>query len=152
MTQHGFIFAPGDWLGEGEVSFSASEERLKFHTLWQVFHNETDPIELRHTVEIVGVPDKVVNKLEVDQLSDSGFRLFLTNDMVDRVEGKGLVEPDKIGWEFRGEPGFEGIELYTLKEDGSYSVHAEYLSSEQFRTVIDGRIWKRTTEQKDEEQ
>jgi hypothetical protein len=47
-----------------------------------------------------------------------------------------------IAWEFReNDLNFEGFETYHLQEDGSYTMHAEYVTSDQFRTQIDGKLW-----------
>ncbi|SCA62688.1 Uncharacterized protein SCG7086_AC_00300 [Chlamydiales bacterium SCGC AG-110-P3] len=143
MSGHDFIFTTGEWLGKGQVAFSASEDTIRFNTLWQVVKADGGDISLHHEVELVGVPEKVVNELEVSSVTSSGFAICLSNDMIDKVHGKGIIEDRRIAWEFRGKPGFEGFEIYNLCDDGSYEVHAEYLSSDQFRTIIDGHIWKR---------
>jgi len=37
MTEkHPFFLCPGQWLGEGTIGFSASDEELKFYTRWSV--------------------------------------------------------------------------------------------------------------------
>lgn len=145
MTAHDFLFNTGEWLGEGQVAFSTSEETIHFSTLWSILQEDTGEIKLRHEVELVGVPERVVNELEVSSVTAETFAIVLSNDMVEKIQGNGIIEKDRIAWEFREEPGFEGFEIYNLKDDGSYDVHAEYLSSDQFRTIIDGHIWKRTT-------
>ena len=135
MTAHDFLFNTGEWLGEGQVAFSTSEETIHFSTLWSILQEDTGEI----------VPERVVNELEVSSVTAETFAIVLSNDMVEKIQGNGIIEKDRIAWEFREEPGFEGFEIYNLKDDGSYDVHAEYLSSDQFRTIIDGHIWKRTT-------
>lgn len=143
MAEHQFLLQPGEWVGEGNIEFSESDQVLFFHTLWQV-HAKEDRMLVRHTVELVGVAEKVVNTLEVYNIQPDSFAIELSNDMVQKIRGKGVVDSAQLSWEFRGEPGFEGFELYKLQEDNGYDVHAEYLSSEQFRTIIHGSIWKRS--------
>ena len=41
---------------------------------------------------------------------------------------------------------FEGFETYTVQPDGSYEMRGEYVTSDQFRTRIEARIWQRTNE------
>lgn len=41
MSEKDFIFIPSLWLGEGKISFTASQEFLKFYTKWEI--NEDTP-------------------------------------------------------------------------------------------------------------
>ena len=41
---------------------------------------------------------------------------------------------------------FEGYETYYIQPDGSYHMRGEYVTSDQFRTRIEARIWQRTDE------
>jgi hypothetical protein len=40
---------------------------------------------------------------------------------------------------------FEGFEVYEQQENGDYFLHAEYGSPDQFRTIIEGLIWRKGT-------
>jgi hypothetical protein len=52
-----------------------------------------------------------------------------------------------IAWEFRNsEMDFEGYETYSLQPDGSYLMKGEYVTSDQFRTQIEARIWLQSKE------
>jgi hypothetical protein len=62
---------------------------------------------------------------------------------MERIGGKGIIDSAKIAWEIRGKDDFEGFELYELIAGGDYKVHAEYASTDQFRTIINGLIWRR---------
>ena len=72
----------------------------------------------------------------------------LHNELVGHVIGKGVYSDKEVAWEFRGHPSFEGFEVYHLRDDGDWSVHAEFASPDQFRTVINGRVWKMTEDAK----
>ncbi len=41
---------------------------------------------------------------------------------------------------------FEGFETYFIQPDGSYQMRGEYVTSDQFRTRIEARIYQRTNE------
>lgn len=143
MTQHAFIFSEGTWLGEGKIRFSSSPTEITYRTSWSQLSFEPSRIVLRHKVELEGVPEMVTNKFEIIGANDSSFLIKLSNELMEDAIGKGVIEEKKIAWEFRL-PNFEGFEVYTLLEDGSYQVHAEYLSSDLFGTIINGKIWKKS--------
>lgn len=142
MTKHSFIFSEGNWLGEGKVRFSNSPTEITYRTSWSQLSFEPSLIVLQHKVELEGVPGAVTNKFEVFWANSSSFLIKLSNEMIEGAVGKGIIEEKKIAWEFRL-PDFEGFEVYTLTGDDSYQVHAEYLSSDLFGTIINGKIWKR---------
>ena len=72
------------------------------------------------------------------------FTIELQNQSLGVIVGRGIINAKLIGWEFRLEQfGFEGFEFYEAsKEDGVYLFHAEYATSDDFRTVIHGKIWQ----------
>jgi hypothetical protein len=67
----------------------------------------------------------------------------LENELLGKVKGAGVIDEKTIAWEFHGTGGLEGFEVYELQDNGDYMMHAEYSSPDQFRTIIDGRIWKK---------
>ncbi|MDP1835064.1 MAG: hypothetical protein Q8K75_03955 [Chlamydiales bacterium] len=150
QQQQSFIFAPGIWIGEGKITFTASPEVLSFFTKWEskpgVRENE---IQCTQQVEMQGVDDKVVNRFRFFDITPKTFAIELENDLVGVVRGKGIISATELAWEFRGHPSFEGFEVYRLKDSGDYNVHAEFASPDQFRTIIDGRVWKKTDDEAD---
>jgi len=145
LKGHPFIFQPGRWIGEGKVSFNVSPDRLLFSTEWEIEEmGEGGIIHCTQTVEMQGVEEVVTNAFEVSRSEEEGvFDILLTNESIERVEGNGVVDAEKIAWEFRGHEAFEGFEVYEKQSAGDYMLHAEYGSSDQFRTIIDGRIWRK---------
>lgn len=145
MESQAFIFTPGIWIGEGKISFTASPEVLSFFTKWD-FKPQMREGEVRCTqqVEMQGVDDKVINNFRFFSIQPDSFALELENELVGCVRGNGVVSAKEIAWEFRGHPSFEGFEVYRVKENGDYAVHAEFASPDQFRTIINGRIWRKT--------
>ena len=66
----------------------------------------------------------------------------MENQNVGRIAGTGVYDDKMIGWEFRNNGmNFEGFETYHLQSDGSYLMHGEYVTSDQFRTQIEARIY-----------
>ena len=66
----------------------------------------------------------------------------MENQNVGRIVGTGVYDDDMIAWEFRNnDMNFEGYETYHLQSDGSYQMKGEYITSDQFRTVIEARIY-----------
>lgn len=143
MENHTFIFTPGTWLGEGKIGFSASSEEIPFYTRWIIQEEASNgTIICDQTVEMVESSEKVNNRLTISQITPLAFQIQLENDLVGKVSGKGVIDAKTIAWELREHSGFEGFEVYEIQENGEYTFHAEYASSENFRTIIDGRIWK----------
>lgn len=144
MDTHQFIFQPGQWIGEGRVTFSASPERLRFYTKWDIHGAVKGIIKGKQVVEMEGGDEHLFNHFIFSEVQPESFQIELTSDLLGTVRGKGIIEPKTIAWEFRGNPEFEGFEVYEIQENGDYMLHAEYCSSDQFRTIIDGRVWKKS--------
>lgn len=146
MYKH-FIFEPGVWIGEGKMNFSESSTTVRFYTRWEVEQNPYSdyPLEFecKHTVEMQGGNDHVYNKLTFFDIQKESFVVVLENELVGAIEGTGVIEEKKLAWEFRDPMHFEGFEVYELQENGDYLFHAEYLSQDNVRSVIEGRIWKK---------
>lgn len=140
---HKFIFTPGQWVGEGRITFSISPDRFRFYTKWTIEKNAKGIITCQQQVEMEGREESLVNTLTLTNIKPEGFDIELDNGILGLIPGKGVIDPHTIAWEFRGHPDFEGFEVYELQEDGGgdYMLHAEYSSVENFRTIIDGRIW-----------
>ena len=141
---HQFIFTPGVWLGEGNIRFSASPEDIKFYTRWESAESDGDELTSLQTVQMQGVDDKVLNRFRFHGMEDGMFKVERHNELVNTVLGTGIIDNDKIAWEFRGQDNFEGFEVYTREKDELYIMHAEFASSDQFRTIIDGKIWQKS--------
>ncbi len=141
MIPH-FIFHPGEWLGTGQVSFSMSPDVLHFRTKWVVAVTENRWFHCTQTVEIVG-GDRIVNNFLIKPQGTDAFEIILENELLGTFSGTGVIEDRTVAWEFREKGAFEGYEVYRRTDDSEYTMHAEYLSSDQMRTMIRGRIWKR---------
>jgi hypothetical protein len=140
---HAFILQPGLWIGEGKITFSSSPEFIKFYTRWQITQETPQELKAIQTVEMLGVSEHVVNHFNFQNFTFNRFSVYLENELIGKAVGTGLIEPKTIGWEFRGQLAFEGFEVYELQDNGDYFFHAEYASPEQFRTIIEGLIWKK---------
>lgn len=145
MAVHQFIFTPGVWIGEGRIMFSASKEHIHYYTKWTVEKSENNGVECRQEVQMQGSQETVYNYFKFNEVKINSFAVELSNDLLGHLKGTGVIDTKTIAWEFRGHPNFEGFEVYELQENGDYMVHAEYASPDQFRTIIDGRVWKKST-------
>lgn len=143
MTIHDFIFKSGLWVGEGKVTFSASPERVRFYTKWTIQKETDKTITCQQHVEMEGGESNVYNTFIFSNIQPTSFSVELISELLGSVQGKGLIDAKTIAWEFRGHPEFQGFEVYELQENGDYSLHAEYSSMDQIRTIIDGRVWKK---------
>lgn len=144
MTQHHFILFPGKWVGEGNITFSASPDQLHFYTRWMIGDVNSGAITCTQEVEMPGNEPNMLNNFLFSELSANAFQVQLENDILGKVQGKGIIDTKTIAWEFHGGPSLEGFEVYELQDNGDYKMHAEYSSPDQFRTIIDGRIWKKS--------
>ncbi len=143
MNKHDFIFKEGVWIGEGKVKFSTSLEQIHFYTKWNINKTDKHEIKAEQQVEMRGGGENVVNYFKFSQIKNSDFTVALENEILGMATGKGVIDDKKIAWEFREHSDFEGFEVYELQENGDYLLHAEYVSTDQHRTTIDGRIWKK---------
>ena len=91
-----------------------------------------------------GTEPNMKNAFVITHITSSSFEIDIENDLLGKVHGTGVIDARTIAWEFHGKDSLEGFEVYELQEDGDYMMHAEYTSVDQFRTIIDGRIWKKS--------
>jgi hypothetical protein len=143
MPIHDFIFKPGVWVGEGKVTFSASPEHVRFYTKWTIKKENDQVITCQQHVEMEGGESNVYNTFVFSHILPDSFKVELRSELLDIVQGKGVIDKKTIAWEFRNHPEFEGFEVYELQDNGDFMLHAEYTSIDQMRTIIDGRIWKK---------
>lgn len=144
MSLQDFIFIPSTWLGEGKISFSSSPEFLKFYTKWHITEENSGVMQAKQTVEIKGVEEQVINHFTFKEITPNSFTVFLENSVVGSLVGSGLRTERSLAWEFKNpQLVFEGFEVYEQQENGDYFLHAEYGAHDQFRTIIEGLIWRK---------
>jgi len=140
---HSFIFSTGTWFGEGRIRLNMIDEDLFFFTNWNL-HDRDDAGKIQgvQEIQIQGLSENMRNEITFYDFLSEGFAVEMENPNLGKVQGFGLSDPKVIAWEFRDkERNFEGFESYHLQEDGTYRMHAEYVTSDQFRTEIEGKIW-----------
>ena len=142
---HHFIFNLDEWLGEGGIQLSMSAEPLYFITRWKAVSSKEDPlIEYVQEVQIKGMSEVTVNHFSFFEKQEKSFRINLENNTVGKVEGKGVINPQVIGWEFKNpEVHFQGFEFYEKVSDSEYKISGEYSADGNYRTTIKGKIWKK---------
>lgn len=152
MTAHPFILTPSSWLGEGKIQLNMVEEELAFYTKWNIAQrDETGKIECNQEIQVKGISDIMQNQFLFYDLTSGSFVIELENPSIGKVVGSGLITDKVIGWEFRApDIGFEGFEFYEKQPDNTYLMRAEYATSDQFRTVIKGKVWKREEKEESE--
>lgn len=145
MKHHPFLFTPATWLGQGKIQLNMATEELEFFTRWTVNHIDTDGrIVCLQEIQIKGLSEVMQNEFLLFDLTTDAFGIELENDALGRVEGKGLVTDQTIAWEFRIEDiGFDGFEIYEKQDEKNYTMRAEYATNDQFRTVIQGKLWQK---------
>lgn len=150
MFDHPFLFNPGTWVGQGRLSFSTSPTQLRFYTKWVINEKKEDAIQAEQWIEQQGEQDLMGNVFTISAIKPASFEIELSNELIGSVKGQGIIDTQTIAWEFKlsmnpdREDGFEGFEVYELQDNGDYLFHAEYFSGVQYRTTVDGRIWKKT--------
>ncbi len=144
MSTHSFILTPSNWLGEGTIQLNMVDEELGFFTRWNVPNRDAiGRIECTQEIQVKGLSDIMINQFAFFDLSSPNFSIELENQALGKILGSGLVNDKVIAWEFRiPDIGFEGFEFYEKESDTSYLMRAEYATRDQFRTLIQGRLWK----------
>lgn len=148
MTKHRFIFADGTWYGEGKITLNLVEEELVFNTNWAVQARDfAGKVSCAQEIQIQGLSENMRNDLNFYDFQMNTFSVDMENPNIGRIVGTGVYDDKTIAWEFRNnDMNFEGYEKYDLQEDGSYHMHGEYVTSDQFRTQIQARIWQHAQE------
>ncbi len=144
MNRHHFIFQPGTYLGEGKIQMNMLQEKLTFYTRWGIPPADTSgKIITTQEIQVATIADLMQNEFRIYDVDKNHFVIELENQNFGSIVGKGFFNEKRLGWEFRlSELGFEGFEIYELEEDGSYKMHAEYATQDDFRTEIHGKIWQ----------
>ncbi len=146
LQHHPFLLTPSSWLGQGKIQLNMVAEELGFFTRWNI--EKTDPngrIECTQEIQVKGLSDVMHNEFTFYNFNGGEFSIDLENQALGKIVGKGLINEKVIAWEFRIEEiGFDGFELYEKQEDQTYSMRAEYATSDQFRTLIEGKVWQQT--------
>lgn len=137
-----FIFSEGVWLGEGVITFAGSPDSVKFFTRWTIEREWEGVIACVQEVELHGLEQNSENAVLISEAKEGEFKISLENELMGKVTGKGVYDKKKVAWELRDQPGMEGYEVYELQENGEYKFHSEF-SSPPFRTIIEGRLWKK---------
>lgn len=144
--QHLFLFNTTKWIGEGKISFSASPDHIRFYTRWTRSTENAQILQWTQEVEMHGGDDKVSNSFVITPLTETAFSISLENELIGKAVGKGVIDGNKIAWEIKSPDTFHGFEVYELQENGDYMMHAEYVAQDNFRTIIDARIWMKEEE------
>ncbi|MBS3903887.1 MAG: hypothetical protein KGZ39_01000 [Simkania sp.] len=144
MDSHLFLMQPLAWLGEGLIKLNMVDEELSFFTRWSMSpRSEIGEIECLQEIQIKGMTDIMHNQFIIRDFTSNSFSIELENQALGKIQGSGIISDKVIAWEFRvRELGFEGFEFYEKQHDNSYIMRAEYATTDQFRTVINGRVWQ----------
>ncbi len=145
MSSHSFIFLPGRWIGTGKITFTMSPDVLSFHTEWKVEQIDTQVIRCLQKVEVENGGEDMSNAFRFFNITENSFEIELENKIIGKAVGKGIFEKNVIAWEFRRQEDLEGYEVYELMTDNEYRLRAEYLADEEYRTIVEGRIWRVNT-------
>jgi hypothetical protein len=145
---HSFIFSPGSWHGEGKILLNMVEEELIFNTKWAVQNRDfLGKVICAQEIQIQGLSENMRNELTFYNFQASTFSVDMENQNVGRIVGTGVFDDKMIAWEFRNnDMNFEGYETYIFQVDGSYHMRGEYVTSDQFRTQIEAKIWLQSKE------
>lgn len=142
--QHAFLLQPCKWIGEGKIKLNMFEEELQFMTRWDAAGKAPEGIiDCVQEIQIKGLSEVMNNQFSIFDISGNHFSIELENLALGKILGKGILSNKVIAWEFRvAQLGFEGFEFYEKQKDESYLMRAEYATADEYRTVIEGRIWK----------
>ncbi|OGN69643.1 MAG: hypothetical protein A3I67_06395 [Chlamydiae bacterium RIFCSPLOWO2_02_FULL_45_22] len=124
------------------------EEELVFNTNWSVQNKDfSGKVPCAQEIQIQGLSENMRNELSFYNFQNTTFSVDMENQNVGRIAGTGVYDDKMIAWEFRNnEMHFEGYEIYHLQPDGSYHMKGEYVTSDQFRTLIEAHIWPQPVE------
>jgi hypothetical protein len=141
---HAFLLAPGLWIGQGKIQLNMVAEELTFFTRWSSgLPDAKGRIESLQEIQVKGLSDIMHNQFALYNFTSGEFVIDLENQALGKIIGKGIINDKVIAWEFRiEEMGFDGFEFYEKIDEKNYLMRAEYATSDQFRTLIEGKIWQ----------
>jgi len=144
MTQHEFLLSPSTWIGQGKIKLNVVAEELVFFTRWDIGLPDTaGRIESVQEIQVKGLSDIMHNQFALYDFTNGAFIIDLENQALGKIVGKGVINDKIIAWEFRVEDiGFDGFEFYEKIDDKNYFMRAEYATTDQFRTMIEGKVWQ----------
>ena len=144
MMQHEFLLTPSTWIGQGKIKLNMIDEELVFFTRWDVgIADPSGRIESTQEIQVKGLTEIMHNQFSMYDFTSGAFLIDLENQALGRIIGKGVMSEKVIAWEFRVEEmAFDGFEFYEKIDDKNYLMRAEYATSDQFRTVIEGKVWQ----------
>jgi hypothetical protein len=144
---HHFLFETGEWLGEGQITLTASSDVLRFRTKWIIALTTEGDISCTQIVEVIG-GDRIENRfvIEKEEEGAESFAVTLENEAIGTAAGKGIIDGETVAWEFRSAPVLDGYEIYERIGPNEYAMRAEYLADDLTRTQINGRIWRRLSQ------
>lgn len=141
-VSHTFLFKPGKWEGVGTITLSLSPTVLQFKTQWHFNPEQDGQIHAVHFVSIEGTDEPLKNTLRFFDFKKDSFQVELQNEIIGLALGKGIIDDNTLGWEFRNVSVMDGFELFHKGEteaDG-YRVHAEYVSPDKCHSTIDAQL------------
>lgn len=144
MKQHEFLLSPSSWMGQGKIKLNMVAEELVYFTRWDIGNPDAaGRIGCFQEIQIKGLSDIMHNQFTIYNLNSGEFAIDLENQALGKIVGKGVINEKIIAWEFRiEEMGFDGFEFYEKIDEKNYLMRAEYATSDQFRTMIEGKVWK----------
>lgn len=143
MYKNHFLLQPATWIGEGKIVFAGAKDPTKFFTRWFLISSSPGEMRWQQEVELHGLHQTNRNEFTIYDIQETHFKMILENESMGRVNGKGIMDEKTVAWELRDVPGYEGYEVYELQKNGEYAFRAEYISIDQLRSQIDGRICKK---------
>lgn len=135
-----FLFQPGEWKGSGAVTFSHSPESLDYTLRWKIEQN-AEGLKAEQEVAVDGV-SSMRNCYSIIAQKTGSFLIILTNEVLGTFSGSGVVQDEKIAWEFEHPGQLEGLEAYERITQDEYVFHAEYSGGDGFVTKISGSLVK----------
>lgn len=112
---------------------------------WHIFECEIQLgiIECCQEIKIKGYAESLYNQYTFLDIQGNSFKVEFENVNLGKIEGKGVVEPDFVGWEFRGlDIDYEGYEYYEKTDGEIYQLRAAYTSSDDLQTEVSGQLRK----------
>jgi hypothetical protein len=139
---HLFPFEPGEWIGHGTLILGMGHQALRFRMRWQIQSPQQHTITACQEIDVQGLTNPLVNRLELRPTANGHFKVDLSNAVIGALHGRGLIDGEVIAWELSDTERPRGFEIYERMTSDRYQLHAEYASDEFHRTIIDGELWK----------
>ncbi len=135
-----FILEPGKWVGEGQITFSVTNQSVNYRTVWTIHPEHKGAILAQQMVYLEGVEEPTRNFYKFSRQQGESFSVIMENPLFGDVSGQATLNEELFEFEIAHSNEFFGKESYRSLPENCFEVSATYTSEEKETTQIRGLL------------